>query len=87
MKDYQKECPLCGHMMELEPNLCHGYICINCHTVFQEQEQEFNHIEPIKLDPYEELRRAAIKFKTELAEEFRFDKLIEWLEKILEGDK
>ena len=38
MKDYQKECPLCGHMMELEPNLCHGYICINCHTVFQEQE-------------------------------------------------
>ena len=85
MKDYQKECPLCGHIMELEPNLCHGYICINCHTVFQEQ--EFNYIEPIKLDPYEELRRAFIKFKTELAEEFRFDKLIEWLEKILEGDK
>ena len=85
MEDYQKECPLCGHMMELEPNLCHGYICINCHTVFQEQ--EFDQVEPIELDPYEELRRAAIKFKTELAEEFRFDKLVEWLRKILEGDK
>ena len=71
MEDYQKECPLCGHMMELEPNLCHGYICINCHTVFQEQ--EFNQVEPIKLDPYEELRRAAIKFKTELAEDFDID--------------